>query len=152
MFDNIQPRLSGTNTEDTSAQERFTVVSVRLRAAEFQEFSRQVRAFGLTNSMALRIAARRIGGFLEVEKETRQRLEETMQLIEHVSSNLARLADAFSADTAVNLAEFKQERRILSEALSRLESLLSQILNISLRRIDGRALLEATMGRKGSKE
>ena len=150
MFNSAQPPLPGTGaySGDQIEPERFTVVSVRLRVAELQEFSRQVRASGLTNSMALRIAARRIGGFLEIEKETRHDLEQAMQLIQQVSRNLAELANTFSANSAANLAEFKQERRELSEAFGNLESLLRQILNISRRRIDGRKLIETAAERR----
>lgn len=153
MFKSVQPSLPGTGAYagDQIEPERFTVVSVRLRSAELQEFSRQVRASGLTNSMALRIAARRIGGFLEVEKQTRHDLEQAMQLIQQVSSNLAELANTYSANSATNLAEFKLERRELSEAFGNLESLLRQILNISRRRVDGRKLIEAAAGRGESK-
>ncbi|RZS76850.1 type IV secretion system T-DNA border endonuclease VirD1 [Phyllobacterium myrsinacearum] len=154
MLDSAQPPLPGTGiyTADKAEPERFTVVSVRLRAAELQEFSQQVRALGLTNSMALRIAARRIGGFLEVEQETRRDLKQAMQQIKQVSGNLANLADTYSANSAKNLEEFKQERRELSHAFLHLESLLRQILNISHRRTDGRELLEVAAERKRAKE
>jgi type IV secretion system T-DNA border endonuclease VirD1 len=154
MFENVQPSLPGTGTyaADEATPERFTVVSVRLRVAELQEFSHQVRALGLTNSMALRIAARRIAGFLEIEKETRHDLEEAMHLINRVSSNLADLADTYNANPEANLTEFKQERKALSKGFGELESLLRKILNISRRRIDGRSLLEAAAEHKRSKE
>lgn len=153
MLESVQPSLPGTGaySADQTEPERFTVVSVRLRVAELEEFSRQVRASGLTNSMALRIAARRIGGFLEVEKETRHDLQQAMHLIQQVSRNLAELANTYSANSAANLTEFKRERRELSEGFGNLESLLRQILNISQRRIDGRKLLETVTERKGSK-
>ncbi|MGO6944728.1 DNA mobilization endonuclease VirD1/MobC family subunit, partial [Rhizobium johnstonii] len=45
----------------------YKIVSVRLRSAEFESFSEQLRALGLTSNLALRIAARRIAGFLEID-------------------------------------------------------------------------------------
>ncbi len=52
--------------------ERFKVVSTRLRSAEYESFSRQARLLGLTDSMAIRVAVRRIGGFLEIDAGTRR--------------------------------------------------------------------------------
>ncbi|WP_425964498.1 DNA mobilization endonuclease VirD1/MobC family subunit [Rhizobium nepotum] len=47
----------------------FKVVSTRLRSAEYESFSHQARLLGLSDSMAIRVAVRRIGGFLEIDAE-----------------------------------------------------------------------------------
>jgi type IV secretion system T-DNA border endonuclease VirD1 len=45
-------------------------ISVRLTEAELAELDAQIDGLGLNRNRALRIAARRIGGFLEVDCET----------------------------------------------------------------------------------
>ncbi|WP_314964004.1 DNA mobilization endonuclease VirD1/MobC family subunit, partial [Bradyrhizobium cosmicum] len=57
-----------------TAQSGYRIISARLRAAEFDAFSQQLRVLGMTNSLALRIAVRRIAGFIEIGAETRNDL------------------------------------------------------------------------------
>ena len=51
-------------------------LSVRLTAAELAEFDAQIATLGLKRSMALRIAARRVAGFVEVDAATVEALRE----------------------------------------------------------------------------
>lgn len=51
----------------------YKIVSVRLREAEFLSFAEQARALDMTNNMDLRVAARRIARFLEIDAETRSK-------------------------------------------------------------------------------
>jgi type IV secretion system T-DNA border endonuclease VirD1 len=115
---------------------------VRLREAEFEVFCEQVRALGLTNNMALRIAARRIGGFLEIDPLTRRRLEEIVRNIGVISQNVTNLNAAYAQSGTVDMEEFAAHRAAFGLEFVQLDALLRSILNISRRRIDGRLMLQ----------
>lgn len=120
----------------------YKIVSVRLREAEFEVFAEQVQLLGLSSNMALRIAARRIGGFLEVDRETRILLEEIVRRIGGVAKGVSRLNAAYASSGRVQLQALTAERRAFGEQSAELEALLRSILNVSKRRIDGRRLLQ----------
>jgi type IV secretion system T-DNA border endonuclease VirD1 len=120
----------------------YKIVSVRLREAEFEAFCQQARALGLTNNMALRIAARRIGGFLEIDSATRARLETIVQLIGSTSHNLSKLHASCAQSGKVDMAEFATHRAAFGQAFAELDGLLRSILNVSRRRRDGRLMLQ----------
>lgn len=119
----------------------YKIVSVRLREAEFEAFSQQAQALGLTNNMALRIAARRIGGFLEIDGDMRTRLDTIIQLIGSTSKNLSQLNASYSQSGKVDMVEFAKYRADFGNAFAELDGLLRSILNISRRRRDGRLML-----------
>ena len=119
----------------------YRIVSVRLREAEFAAFSEQARALGLTNNMALRIAARRIAGFLEIDAETRRSLTEISQNIYDISNTLGQLNAAAHGDRKVDMGAFQKLRAAFTVEYSRLDGFIRILLNVSLRRQDGRSLL-----------
>lgn len=119
----------------------YKVVCVRLRAAEYDQFTRDAGAMGLTSSMALRIAARRIGGFLEVNRELRQDLEDVLQEIGTLSRAVRDLHGACMAGGVVKLEQLDHQRDTFGGAFAQLDGMLRSILNVSQRRADGRLLL-----------
>lgn len=125
-----------------SPPDGYRIVSVRLREAEFEAFSEQVNAVGLTNNMALRVAARRIGGFLEVDAHTRHALEGILQAIGSISREITQMHVASARSGMVNLAEFSALRASLGSEFARLDATLLTILNIADRRLDGRLRLK----------
>ncbi|MBD8689867.1 DNA mobilization endonuclease VirD1/MobC family subunit [Rhizobium skierniewicense] len=148
MDEGAQPHLPWGAVKDQKChgdQERFTVVSVRLRLSEFEEFSRQASSLGLSNSMAMRAMIRRAAGFLEIEAETRVKLEETNAAIVATATKLSELSRTFSAGGA-DLEALKTERAHFGRSFAELDSLLRTILNVSRRRIDGRTLLKEVAG------
>lgn len=119
----------------------YKVVCVRLRAAEYDQFTREVEAIGLTSSMALRIAARRIAGFLEIDRDVRKDLENVLQEIGTLSRAVRDLHGACIAGGVVKLEQLDHHRDAFGGAFAQLDGMLRSILNVSHRRADGRLLL-----------
>lgn len=142
---NSQPEQGGgASSRGNSAhsqRERYKIVSVRLRVAEFEEFSEQATAAGLTHSLALRIAIRRIGGFLEADPDTRHSLEEILRAIGAVSRGVTQLNELWRQNAELDMELFTQQRREFGMEFARLDALLRSILNVSRRRSDGRLRL-----------
>ncbi|MFB9951873.1 DNA mobilization endonuclease VirD1/MobC family subunit [Rhizobium puerariae] len=123
----------------------YKIVSVRLREAEYLSFAEHASAAGLTNNMALRIAARRIAGFLEVDRDTRHTLQEVSRNIGQIAASLAALRRIAQEDGTLNMKVLTEQRIAFGKEFSTLDSLLQRVLNVSKRRRDGRAmLLDAT--------
>jgi len=119
----------------------YRIVSVRLRQAEFESFAEQARGLGLTHNLALRIAARRIAGFLEVDDETRQLLREISASIGEISFNLGQVRRAAERDGRVELDVLDEQSRAFGQQFTVLDDRLQMLLNVSKRRVDGRAML-----------
>ncbi|MGO6748071.1 DNA mobilization endonuclease VirD1/MobC family subunit [Rhizobium ruizarguesonis] len=120
----------------------YRIVSVRLREAEFEAFSAQAVALGITNNMALRIAARRIGGFMELDAATRQSLEDILGMIGTISRGINRLNAAYNESGKVDMQEFEAQRAAFGYQFARLDATLLSILNTANRRLDGRLRLK----------
>jgi type IV secretion system T-DNA border endonuclease VirD1 len=120
----------------------YRVVSVRLRHAEFVGFAEHVKQSGMTNNQALRIAARRIAGFLETDDETRQQLRAISNGLYSISSNLNRLYKAARETGAVDMDELQRERIAFGDKFAQLDEKLRVVLNVSKRRQDGKAMLQ----------
>lgn len=126
---------------DADTEKDYKVVCVRLRAAEFEQFALDSKAAGLTSSMAMRIAARRVAGFLEVDPGLRQDLHRTLDAIGTLSLAVRDLHAACIAGGRVTPEELDRQRIAFGSAFAELDALLRSILNVSRRRADGRALL-----------
>lgn len=138
--DRLPPQPGGTRQRVPEA-DGYKVVCVRLRTAEFDQFASDVKAAGLTNSMALRIAARRVGGFLEIDGKVRHDLEELLRAIGALSQAVRDLHDACLTGGTVTAEQLDVHRTVFGSAFSQLDGMLRSILNISRRRADGRSLL-----------
>ncbi|AAK90943.2 T-DNA border endonuclease subunit VirD1 [Agrobacterium rhizogenes] len=130
------------NQRECVKVEGFKVVSTRLRSAEYESFSHQARLLGLSDSMAIRVAVRRIGGFLEIDAETRHRMEAILQSIGTLSSNIAALLSAYAENPTMDLEALRAERIAFGKSFADLDGLLRSILSVSRRRIDGCSLLK----------
>ena len=132
----------------------YKIVSIRFRQAEFESFSEQVRDMGLTHNLALRIAARRITGFLEIDAETRQLLRQISSNIGEISISLRHLKRIAERTGMVDLKTLNEQRAKFGREFSVLDDKLQTILNVSQRRIDGRVMLTSasSYGRSGSTE
>ncbi|QCJ00987.1 T-DNA border endonuclease subunit VirD1 [Agrobacterium larrymoorei] len=133
---------SVVNRSEETKIERFKVVSTRLRSAEYENFSRQARRLGLSDSMAIRVAVRRIAGFLEIDAETRHKMEAILHSIGTLSNNIAALLTAYAENPTTDLAALQAERNAFGTAFADLDGLLRSILSVSRRRIDGCSMLE----------
>ncbi|RZN10901.1 type IV secretion system protein VirD [Bradyrhizobium sp. Leo121] len=138
-------RLSKSGSAAIIAQSGYRIISVRLRAAEFDAFSQQLRVLGLTNSMALRIAVRRIGGFIEIGDETRDDLRAITCHIGNIAQALRELSRVANRDATFDIERFERHRQHFGQEFSALDALLRTILNVSRRREDGRRRLQELM-------
>lgn len=110
-------------------------VCVKMTEPELEAFDLQIAAAGLTRNRALRIAARKIGGYIETDKETVAELREITRQITGVARNINQIAKAANRGDP-NYAGFMAERRDLGRQLARVEGLMQRVLNASLRRSD----------------
>ncbi|MEI9425833.1 T-DNA border endonuclease subunit VirD1 [Mesorhizobium sp. Cs1299R1N1] len=140
LFD-VAP-MGGRNHAAFANASEYKIVSVRLRSAEFESFCEQSRALGLTKNLALRVAIRRIAGFLEIDAETRSKLQEITNSIGEISEALRVLNRNASHDGTVDIKRFEKHRQEFGQEFAALDALLREILNVSRRRQDGRRLLE----------
>ncbi|WP_090302123.1 DNA mobilization endonuclease VirD1/MobC family subunit [Ensifer sp. YR511] len=120
----------------------YKIVSVRLRQAEFESFSEQVQAMGLTHNLALRIAARRISGFLEIDAETRRSLWQISDKIGEISGNLMHLRRIADRSGTLDMDKLAEYRTAFGREFAVLDDKLQTLLNVSQRRIDGCAMLK----------
>lgn len=144
LLPNIVRALSPSHNHKVDP-DGYKIVSVRLREAEFEAFSEQARSLGLTNNMALRIAARRIGGFLEIDGDTRQKLGEIVEAIGEISHQIAILHGLYKRVEGVDLEGLDAQRVAFAQEFAELDAQLRIILNVSRRRVDGRVKLQQAM-------
>lgn len=132
-------RSSKKNNIDPDA---YKIISVRMRMAEFVCFAEQVEKSGLSNNGALRVAARRIAGFLEADSETRKTLKEITDQIGNIADDINSLRRVAINNEAVDIEKFIEYRVAFGQEFARLDAQLQKILNVSRRRIDGRVMLK----------
>ena len=135
----VRVARSTGNNPDASG---YKVVSVRLRQAEYVGFAEQAAKAGMTNNLALRIAARRIAGFLETDEATRATLRDISRSISAISRALSLMNREAADSGTIDMAALASERLEFGKQFARLEEKLRVVLNVSLRRQDGMALLQ----------
>lgn len=122
-------------------------VSVRLTEAELAELDAQIAALGLNRNRALRIAARRIGGFLEVDAATVEGLRGLNRLLAGIATNINQIAHAANRTHDPAYRAFMAERAALGPVLLEVRGALQRILDLGARREDGLARLAAAAGK-----
>jgi len=120
----------------------YRIVSVRLRRAEYECFTAQTEALGISHSRALRIAARRIAGFLETDAATRASMARISEEIGEISTSLRQLSRVAVRDGSFDMQRFITDRSAFGREFTALDTLLQSILSVSLRRQDGMNLLK----------
>lgn len=125
--------------------EKYKIVCIRLRKAEFESFTERATALGLTSNLALRIAARRIAGFLEVDGGIRGQLEEILAAIGDISRKVGNLHAGYAQSGDIDLKVLAEQRAAFGREFAQLDALLRSILNVSRRRSDGVHRLEEAM-------
>ncbi|BCH62601.1 T-DNA border endonuclease VirD1 (plasmid) [Agrobacterium vitis] len=120
----------------------YRIVSVRLRRAEYECFTAQTEALGISHSRALRIAARRIAGFLEIDAATRTSMCRISEEIGQISTSLRQLSRIAVRDGSVDMQRFMADRSAFGREFTALDTLLQSILSVSLRRQDGMTILK----------
>lgn len=113
------------------------VISVKMTEAELAEFDAQIAEIGLKRNRALRIAARRIGGFVENDPETLELLKGISRAIAGVATNINQIAKAANRTHDPAYQSFMKERQALGVDLARLNAALAPLIDVSRRRSDG---------------
>lgn len=113
------------------------VFSIRATRAEVEEFDAQLETIGMKRSQALRIAMRRIAGFVEVDPTVAQELRDATKQISGIAKNVNQIARAANRTHDPDYVGFMEERRALGKELSRVEAQMQRILNLAARRHDG---------------
>ena len=91
---------------------------------------------------ALRIAARRIGGFVEADPAELEALKDAAAQLSGVARNINQIARVANRTGDPHLAAFLEERRDLGKELSRLTAQLRRMMDLAQRREDGLRRLE----------
>lgn len=138
----MQPKVSERRRRSRYTDSPYKVVSVRMRAAEFESFSQQSRALGLTSNMALRVAARRIAGFIELDETTRANLRKTTDNIGRIANMLNQMDRLARASGRFHMKRLETVRNGFGKEFVALDSQLRVLLNVSRRRGDGKKMLD----------
>ncbi|HRO10013.1 DNA mobilization endonuclease VirD1/MobC family subunit [Amaricoccus sp.] len=125
-------------------------ISVRLTEAELAELDAQIEGLGLNRNRALRIAARRIGGFLEVDGETVEALRAINRQLAGVATNINQIAHSANRTHDPDYRAFMAQRAELGRILIETRGALQRILELGARREDGLARLTAAAGPEGA--
>ena len=111
--------------------------------AELAELDAQIEGLGLNRNRALRIAARRIGGFLEVDGATVEALRAINRQLAGIATNINQIAHAANRTHDPNYRAFMAQRAELGRMLLETRGALQQILDLGARREDGLGRLKA---------
>ena len=132
--------------EDEEAPVRVDkTVSVKLTEAELAEFDAQIARLGLKRNRALRTAARRIAGFVEVDPAVVVELRDATRQIAGIARNVNQIAKAANRTHDPDYVAFLRHRAALGRELARIEAQMQAVLDLAARRGDGlRRLEEAT--------
>lgn len=121
-------------------------ISIRLTEAELAEFDARIAPLGLKRNRALRIAARRIGGFVEADPAELDALKSAAAQLSGVARNINQIARVANRTGDPHLAAFLEERQDLGKELSRLTAQLRRMMDLAQRREDGLRRLEEARG------
>ncbi|WP_299843721.1 DNA mobilization endonuclease VirD1/MobC family subunit [uncultured Jannaschia sp.] len=122
------------------------VVTVKMSAAELAELDAAIAPLGLKRNRALRIAARRIGGFVEAAPEEVALLRDAVRQLGGIARNVNQIARAANRTRDPDYRGFLEERAALGREMARVEARMQAVLDLAARRRDGLARLEAAAG------
>lgn len=112
-------------------------VTVKLTEAELAELDAVIEKIGMKRNRALRIAARRIAGFVEVDDRSYAELRGIARTISGIATNVNQIAKVANYKKDPDLPRFYAEREKLGRELGRLQAVLQPLLDIGKRRTDG---------------
>ena len=121
-------------------------IGVRLTAAELSEFDAQIAELGLKRSNALRICARRVGGFVELDPDSKAELKALGAQMRGIATNINQIAKAANRTGDPKYGAFMDQRAKLGPVMVALESRLEYLLHLGNRRESGRERLKDQEG------
>ena len=123
------------------------VVTVRLTEAELAELDDQIAVLGIKRNRALRIAARRIGGFLEADAGQVEALRDIARQLMGVARNINQIAKSANRTHDPDFIAFMEDRAELGKMLAKVQDETQAILNLAARREDGLERLAREAGK-----
>ena len=117
--------------------------SIRVTEAELAAFDARIALLGLKRNRALRIAMRRIGGFLEVDPGVAEELRGLHRQLTGIATNINQIAHAANRTHDPDYHAFLAARSELGRVLFETRAALARILDLGARREDGLARLSA---------
>ena len=117
-------------------------IPVKMTEDELADFDAQIATLGMKRNRALRIAARRIAGFVEVTPEQIEVLKDATRQLTGIARNINQIAKSANRTRDPEYGAFMEERAALGRELVRIEGQMQAILNLAARRADGLARLE----------
>jgi type IV secretion system T-DNA border endonuclease VirD1 len=120
-------------------------VPVKMTVDELAEFDAAIAGLGLKRNRALRIAARRIAGFVEADPETLAVLKDMSTQLSGIARNVNQIARAANRTHDPDFRAFMEERRDLGKQLARVEGQMRKFMDTAQRRSDGEARLRKAM-------
>jgi type IV secretion system T-DNA border endonuclease VirD1 len=143
-------RLKGGDWVDATApgsvRRADKVVTVRLTEAELAAFDAQIATLGLKRNRALRIAARRIGGFVEADAAQVEALRDIGRQLTGIARNINQIAKSANRTRDPDYRAFMEDRAILGRQLAIIQDRTQEILDLAARREDGLARLAREAG------
>ena len=133
--------VSGDGT--TPKQRADRAIAVKMTKAELAEFDAQIAKLGLKRNRALRIAARRIAGFVEIDPAVTAELRDATRQLSGIARNVNQIAKSANRFGDPDYQAFMEERAALGRTLVRIEGQMQTILDLAARRTDGLARLDA---------
>ena len=137
--------MKGGDWVDPSKENRISradqTVSVRLTEAELAEFDAQIAVLGIKRNRALRIAARRIGGFVEADVTQVETLRDIARQLVGVARNINQIAKSANRTRDPDYRAFMEERAVLGKQMALVQGQTQAILDLAARREDGLARL-----------
>lgn len=121
-------------------------IPVKLTQAELAEFDAQIARLGLKRNRALRIAARRIAGFVELDTAQVETLREATKQLVGIARNINQIAKSANRTHEPAYRAFMEERAALGRQMAVLQADLQRLLDLAARREDGLARLERARG------
>lgn len=121
-------------------------ISVRLTEAELAEFDAQIAQLGIKRNRALRIAARRIGGFVEADAAQVEALRDIARQLIGVARNINQIAKSANRTRDPDYRAFMEERAALGRELAKVQGQTQTILDLAARREDGLSRLAREAG------
>ena len=137
---------AGADDEGAAPARVDRVVTVKMTEAELAELDAAITPLGLKRNRALRIAARRIGGFVEAAPEEVGLLRDAVRQLGGIARNVNQIAKAANRTWDPDYRGFMEERAALGREIARLDARLQAVLDLAARRRDGLARLEAAGG------
>ncbi|WMS45232.1 DNA mobilization endonuclease VirD1/MobC family subunit (plasmid) [Acuticoccus sp. MNP-M23] len=130
------------DAESAAPQKADRTIPVKMTVAEVAEFDAAIEPLGLKRNRALRIAARRIAGFMEADPETLAVLKDIQAQISGIATNVNQIAKAANRTHDPDFRAFMAERRDLGKELARVDGQLRKLTNAATRRSDGQERLK----------